>query len=583
MKRTLYICVTGLTAVVSLAMAQDGALPALSEVVVRGEGNVPSRRMVDWLDLAVGRAISDEVVQSASHRLLLRLLDEGYFFARVDSVSRTETSGGVRLEFAVSEGPQVVLGEVHFQGVGEKGRSRLNDDWRLPSGRRLSVSELRRQMQRIVYSYENLGYPYCQVELVGLELASRNGPAEQMLDLALRVDPGPRVVISRIDLRGNSLTRRPVILRELGVREGDLYSRKRVDDISRRLRNLGYFKKVEEPVLLQNADGSGRLVITVEEGNANRFDGVLGYNPGTTGRGGYLTGLLDVSFGNLFGSGRRIDARWEKRGRQTQQLQLAYREPWVAGLPVNADVGFQQLARDTTYLQRSWFLGLQFPVGRHVAVGGRLSGESVTPDSVGRGPFAVPRSRALSAGLSLQVGTLDDPLNPRSGVVYSTSVETGRKRIEAGPNETRTFTRKRLSVDVEAYFPIRRWHVVAVGLHGRQVTTGEPFVSLSDNYRLGGALTLRGYREEQFRGSRVAWSNLEYRYLLGPASRAFAFLDAGYFWRQEESGVAEGLKIGYGLGMSVATRLGVVSIAYGLGEGDGLMDGKVHLRLVNRF
>jgi outer membrane protein insertion porin family len=567
--------------------AQDGSPLRVTGVTVRGSGTIPSRQLERWLGLSAKEAFTDEALEEASLRLLRRLQDRGYYFATIDSMRQVAEGNGVRVEVKVSEGPQVVLGKVQFEGVGDKEKAQLEREWRLPSGRLLSAAEFNRQLHRIVRNYEDRGYPYCRIELAEMELAAQDGRNQQTLDIVLRVIPGPLVVVSRIDVRGNVQTRRNVILRELGLREGDLYSQTRVDDIARRLRSLGYFKRVEEPVLLQQSDGSGRLLIKVVEGNNNRFDGVLGYNPAAAGRSGYLTGLLDVSFGNLFGTGRQISARWEKRSRETQQLQLSYREPWVAGLPLHAGIGFEQLAQDTTYLQRGWFLDLKLPVSDRLSIGGRLSGESVTPDSLGSTLFGVPRSRTLSAGLSLEYRTVDDPLNPRSGVVYVTSAETGRKRIDPFPGSpldvSQSFSRKRLSLDFEVYFEPLRWHVLALSLHGRQVTSTEPFVSLSDQFRLGGALTLRGYREEQFRGSRIAWSSLEYRYLLGPASRAFAFLDAGYFWREEEAGTVEATKVGYGVGISVETRLGMISIAYGLGEGDGFMDGKVHLRLINRF
>ncbi len=586
MKHIRYIILLAwLTVAASGAASQDHSAAPVRSIKIRSQGALPTRQLEGWLGLQRGKPLTEEALQDGLRRLLSHLQDEGYFFARVDSVHRTVVRRGTAVEVTISEGPQVVLGQVRFEGVDGEERRRIDRQWRLSPGRLLSGAELKEQLHRIVRSYEDRGYPYCSIELVRMELAGRDGPGKQALDLVLQVRRGPKVVISKIDVRGNTQTRRNIILRELGVRPGDVYSQKRVDEIPRRLQSLGYFKEVEEPVLLQHPDGSSRLVVTVVEGNNNRFDGVLGYNPGTARGRGFLTGLVDVSFGNLFGTGRQVAVRWEKRSRQTQQFQLSYREPWVAGLPLNAGIGFEQLAQDTSYVQRGWFIDLQIPVAERLFVSGRLSGESVTPDSAGSRFYAVPRSRALSVGFSLKYQTVNDPLNPRSGVLYATSVETGRKRIDPLPGEgaSRSFTRKRLSLDFEAYVEPIRWQVIAVAFHGRQVTTGEPRVSLSDQYRLGGALTLRGYREEQFRGSRVAWSNLEYRYLLGPASRAFVFLDAGYFWRREATAAVRGFKLGYGIGVSMATRLGMLSIAYGLGQGDGLMDGKVHLRLVNRF
>jgi len=108
----------------------------------------------------------------------------------------------------------------------------------------------------------------------------------------------------------------------------------------------------------------------------------------------------------------------------------------------------------------------------------------------------------------------------------------------------------------------------ALGAYGRLVTTSEPFVTFPDQYRFGGATTLRGYREEQFRGSRVAWSNIEYRYLLSPRSRAFVFVDLGYYYRIEPQipndlsslHKIEAFKRSFGFGIRLDTRLGIVGL-----------------------
>ena len=45
----------------------------------------------------------------------------------------------------------------------------------------------------------------------------------------------------------------------------------------------------------------------------------------------------------------------------------------------------------------------------------------------------------------------------------------------------------------------------------------------------------------------------------------------------------EGYKLGYGLGLRLETGLGIMGIDYGLGQGDGIFNGKVHVGLINEF
>jgi outer membrane protein assembly factor BamA len=147
-----------------------------------------------------------------------------------------------------------------------------------------------------------------------------------------------------------------------------------------------------------------------------------------------------------------------------------------------------------------------------------------------------------------------------------------------------TFRRDRWIVDLEVYVPTFRWQTILLGLHGRQVKSNEKYISVSDLFRFGGTSSLRGYREEEFWGEKIAWLNLEYRYLLAPRSRVFLFFDGGYFYQKDrEQKVIEDYKFGYGFGFRIETRLGVIGIDYGLGEGRGLTSGLVHVGLTNKF
>ena len=110
---------------------------------------------------------------------------------------------------------------------------------------------------------------------------------------------------------------------------------------------------------------------------------------------------------------------------------------------------------------------------------------------------------------------------------------------------------------------------------------------LDELYRFGGATTLRGYREDQFTGNRLLWTNLEYRYLLGRRSYAFLFTDIGYYLRDELLALglveATAVKIGYGLGITFETALGLLGVSYALGEGDTFNKGKIHFGLIGEF
>jgi outer membrane protein insertion porin family len=126
---------------------------------------------------------------------------------------------------------------------------------------------------------------------------------------------------------------------------------------------------------------------------------------------------------------------------------------------------------------------------------------------------------------------------------------------------------------------------VAVGVHGRQVEGSS--LQEGEMYRFGGTRTLRGYRENEFLGSRIAWANLEYRLLAGRRSFFYGFIDGGYYQRPGDavSGAsgAEAYKLGVGVGVRLDTALGNMAVSFAFGEGDSFSTGKIHIGLLGDF
>jgi outer membrane protein insertion porin family len=142
-------------------------------------------------------------------------------------------------------------------------------------------------------------------------------------------------------------------------------------------------------------------------------------------------------------------------------------------------------------------------------------------------------------------------------------------------------------VDSEIAHEVFPSWIAAIGLHARALDSDEPEILLPDLYRLGGARSLRGYREEQFLGSRIGWVNVEARYWLGTASRLFVFEDVGAAYRKQIlNGVNQEetlLRFASGIGLRVETALGVWGIDYGVAQGDNPLQGKLHVSLQSSF
>ncbi len=572
---------------VSAAPAHKAALKSFR---FHGLNRVSKSKVVAWSGFQKGALLTEKMVIDRCLKTLQHFREAGYYFAGIDSVNYRFNKDSTQTEIDIffDEGDLLYVQDFQITGLPQENEA-LFDDLQTRHGEPFSSDKLEGDIEWILNFFEETGYPFCQVKVEKLDLIKGEQPG---ISIWLQMKTGRQVTIDQIEVHGNELTKANVILREIGTHVGEIYDQRKIDNIKPKLEKLELFKWVNPPKLVVSEGGKGKLVIELAEGNYNRFDGVVGYNPGTATESGFLTGFLNFSFGNLFGTARQIDARWERRTEKTQNLYFRYLEPWVGGIPLRTSFHFQQLIRDTSYVERGVGLELRYFYSDRFSLFSEVSSRTISPDSLGALRLGVQPSSAVNLKIGFSFSTLDNYLNPGKGVQYQTAFAWSRKNIKTNAGQEKfepqgNVNQKRISIDFESYFSLFKWQVLAVGLHGRKISSGEAVVPLSDQYRFGGTLTLRGYREDQFRGTSIGWGNFEYRYLLGPLSRFFLFLDVGYFsldklQNNSKLSVSD-RKIGYGFGLRLDTKLGLLGIDYGLGEGDSFSNAKIHIGLKNEF
>jgi len=397
--------------------------------------------------------------------------------------------------------------------------------------------------------------------------------------------------IDRIEIKGNTSTKDYVIIRELRIESGEPYMQNKIEEFPKRLNRLRFFEPISIPQFYINSKKEGVLLIEVKEKNTNNFDGIIGYiPPGKNESSGYVTGLINISLRNLFGTGRAASIKWNKYNRNSQELDLRYLEPWLFSFPLNVNLGLYQRIQDTTYVQRKIEGLLDYLATEDISAGVMFASETVVPTVRANPVFTVYNSSYVTTGANLKIDTRDDPYAPIEGILfinsYSFSIKTINGPVEYfTPSLSTSVDLQRFASSFYIFYELFTRQIVALGLNAKELR-GSSFEN-SDLYRLGGTNSLRGYREDQFLGSRIFWSNLEYRALLTRRSYGFIFFDTGYYLRPEEPDrnipKSEEFLYGFGLGLNLETALGVLRVSYALGEGDTFSDGKIHFGILNEF
>lgn len=564
----------------------------IKSIDIEGNKYFDKNQYLNWTGININQRIFPGISDSIKNRISSNLIKNGFHFFEIQEVATDSIdSASVNVRINVKEDNPTEISDILFFEVDSIDIPFLQSSFEFLKGEILTQQDFEQAVNDVLIYFEENGYPFTKVIIKSVVLKKDSANQKNSALIKLAIEKGNLSRIDKVEVRGNTFTNENVIIRELRISKGEVYSQKRIDEFPKRINRLRFFEPVPPPQYYINSKGEGILVIEVKEKQTNNFDGILGYIPGTKeNEKGYLTGLINISLRNLFGTGRAAALRWNKFGRNSQELELRYLEPWLLNFPFNIGLNLYQRVQDTTYVQRKFNGEVEYLATEDISASLILGTESVIPSERTIPVFTVFNSSIITTGLNLKIDTRDDPYSPTSGLLFINSYSFSRKTINGPvqfitPSIRTKLDLQRIAFDFDIFFNFFARQVLALSVNGRELRG--PSFENSDLFRLGGTSTLRGYREEQFLGSRVLWTNIEYRFLLTRRTFAFAFFDTGYYLRNAEPErnilKAEDFLYGYGLGLNLETGLGVLAVSFALGEGDSFTEGKIHFGLVNEF
>ena len=295
-------------------------------------------------------------------RELLRkfYLTEGYADFRVISgvAELTPDRDGFVITFTIEEGERYRFGKVDVSiGLKDLPREAVLPLLTVQSGDWYDAQELEHSISVITDALGNRGYAFVEVK----PQVTRNRE-DRTVDIVFDVHEGPQVYVERIDINGNVRTLDKVVRREFQLVEGDAFNTNKMTRSKDRIKNLGFFKKVE----VNNSPGSApdRTVITtdIEEQSTGELSLGLGFST-TDGP------LADVNVRERNFLGRGQDIRiGTVVSLRSQQIDLSFTEPYFLDKNIAAGIDIFEVKTSPT---SNFFTGAS-PVYQQFSYGGAL-------------------------------------------------------------------------------------------------------------------------------------------------------------------------------------------------------------------
>lgn len=536
--------------------------------------------------------IGDAVSVDGVFKDVTNLGNTGYF-SEVNPVFTTVPEG-VKLDFAVTVNP--ITTGVAFEGNTVYTSEVLTKFMDLQPGQVLNSVYVGQKVQGINAAYARDGYMLAHVDGIRVD--------DQGV-LHVHIVEG---IVEDIIPAGNKKTRDKVITREFVQKKGKPFNKFLVRRSVERVYNLGFFDDVNVRMLPGDQDPNNVIIeIDVLEHKTGTITLGAGYSKSDG-----LMGIIEFGEDNFRGTGDKFKVHWEIGGKKKyKNYQISYLKPWIDSK--GTSLGFSFFNREDEYTDynkdgnevaeyNKKSRGFNISFGRQTgeytrdyltlesrkdtykwdsddSSGYRYDTDAISnttgsgndwnntnPSTGGSWNFASNNyvknnfGRINSITWQKVYDSRDNIYDPTRGRRISYTAQW------AGHGLGGDFDFYKFTAEARMYKKLGAKNVLAFRARGGFIQGDAPYSQL---FTLGGADSLRGYEDDQFRGKYMYNATLEFRFPIVKKVSGVLFTDIGDAWDAPNVTWYNSKKTfnyGVGAGVRITTPIGPVKLDYGVGK-----------------
>ena len=524
--------------------------------------------------------IGDAVSVDGVFKDVTNLGNTGYF-SEVNPVFTTVPEG-VKLDFAVTVNP--ITTGVAFEGNTVYTSEVLTKFMDLQPGQVLNSVYVGQKVQGINAAYARDGYMLAHVDGIRVD--------DQGV-LHVHIVEG---IVEDIIPAGNKKTRDKVITREFVQKKGKPFNKFLVRRSVERVYNLGFFDDVNVRMLPGDQDPNNVIIeIDVLEHKTGTITLGAGYSKSDG-----LMGIIEFGEDNFRGTGDKFKVHWEIGGKKKyKNYQISYLKPWIDSK--GTSLGFSFFNREDEYTDynedgnevaeyNKKSRGFNISFGRQT---GEYTRDYLTLESR-KDSYKWDDDDSSGFRYDENAGSGKNWKNPRNfrnegyvdknfGRINSITWQkvydsrdniyepTRGRRISytaqwAGHGLGGNFDFYKFTAETRMYKKLGAKNVLAFRARGGFIQGDAPYSQL---FTLGGADSLRGYEDDQFRGKYMYNATLEFRFPIVKKVSGVLFTDIGDAWDAPNVTWYNSKKTfnyGVGAGVRITTPIGPVKLDYGVGK-----------------
>ncbi|MDX2174464.1 MAG: hypothetical protein SFY56_15280 [Bacteroidota bacterium] len=514
---------------------------------------------------------------------------KGFLLANIDTI----ISDSTHITAKISENNFYKWSYLKLGNLNPSLASKIGISEKLYFNKVFKYKEVAKSFEKIISYYENNGYPFTSVKLDSISITNNS------ISAVLNVQKGKLFKIDSIIIMGNAKVNKQFLYKYLSIKPNMPFNEEIIKSISPKIKQLPFIIE-KQPQQVRLTNKTNKLLLFLDKKNASQFDGIIGFLPDNITKKTVVTGDVKLKVVNgIFKNGETIDVQWRRLQSQTQDFKGRIIYPYLFGTPVGTDYSLKIYKRDTTFIDITNNIGLQYYFSglNNFKVFYKQRNTNLISTSgysliTTLPEYADITTQSYGAGFTFE--KLNYRFNPRKGVALNLNSQTGNRVIKKNPkvneiaytNLLLRSTQYQFESDLNFFIPIYNNNVLHIGVQGASVF-GNSSIFKNELFRIGGLKTLRGFDEESIYTSSYLIPTIEYRFLFAQNSNLLLFAEGAWYENNSNNLYLKDTPVSIGAGINFETKAGILSLNYAIGNqfGNGFdpRSGKIHFGLTALF
>lgn len=336
------------------------------------------------------------------------------------------------------------------------------------------------------------------------------------------------------------------------------------------------FVKITRPFEVLFTDEETILYAYIDKTNANRFDGLIGFNSNEGTGKLQFNGHLDIQLANIFNAGEQLKLYWKNDGKQQSTLKIHTEVPYLFSTPFGVLGELNLFRQDSTMQNTKFNAQLLYYISLQNRLG--LGIQNTTSTAGADNTYGAENYSNTFYMLSHHFTQYSDHFifPTRWGSTFQ--VGYGKR------NTDKLSTQQYLAqLNVEKLWTLKPQHYIHQKAEAYYLHSDEYIYN--ELYRFGGNHSLRGFNENSLLTNSIIGLYNEYRYLLSSSLYIHTITDIAY--TNDPLAKQTDLLYAAGLGIGFKTGGGLLNLMYAVGKHPNqkfeFKNAIVHLNFATQF